>query len=110
LVSYFNLVLGVLISLVLVPVPGFELHRFPMNRWLHGPIIPAPAAKRRMILNVVRPSGPLTALFPVKWVAVSQSSGDCLLFIVEQLLFTRKTGEQNSRQFCWQKSHSTFSL
>jgi hypothetical protein len=110
LVSYFNLVLGELISLVLVPVPGFELHRFPMNRGLHGPIIPTPAAWRRMILNVVRPSGPLTALFPVKWVAVSQSSGDCLLFIIEQLLFTRKRVEQNPRHFCWQKTQSMFSL
>jgi hypothetical protein len=53
LVSYFNLVLGELIPLVLVPDFGCESHWFPMNRWLHEPITPAFAAKRRMILNVV---------------------------------------------------------
>jgi hypothetical protein len=93
------LVLGELFVLVLMPVHALVLNRFPMNPRLHGVIIPKFALKQRNILNVVRPSAPVTSSFPISWVEILQSVGDHFLFIIEQLMFTLNRSQQNPRQF-----------
>jgi hypothetical protein len=70
-----------------------------MNPRLHGYIFPIPAVNQRIILNVVRPLAPVTSLFPIRWVEMFQSLGDCFLFIIEQLMFTLNRSQQNPRQF-----------